>query len=66
LQRQGCIVKSIVSFFLIGSFLLVAYLMVGCVAGSTISHEDSPAATKRDSGPELCRDGSTPPCNSRD
>jgi hypothetical protein len=58
--------KTIVSFFLVGSFLLVVYLMAGCVAGSTISHEDSPAATQREAGPELCRDGSTPPCNSRD
>ena len=51
--------KNIVSFF------VVAFLMSGCVAGSTIGHEDSPAATKRDAGPELCRDGSTPPCNDR-
>jgi hypothetical protein len=58
--------KNIVSFLMLGSFLLVAYLMVGCVAGSNVSHEDSPGATKRDSGPALCRDGSTPPCNDRD
>jgi hypothetical protein len=58
--------KNIVSFLMVGSFLLIAYLMAGCVAGSNISHEDSPGATKRDSGPALCRDGSTPPCNDRD
>jgi hypothetical protein len=58
--------KNIVSFLMLGSFLLIAYLMAGCVAGSTVSHEDSPGATKRDSGPALCRDGSTPPCNDRD
>jgi hypothetical protein len=51
--------KSVISFF------IVAFLMCGCVAGSNISHEDSPAATKRDAGPALCRDGSTPPCNDR-
>jgi hypothetical protein len=58
--------KNIASLLMGGSFLLIAYLMVGCVAGSNVSHEDSPGATKRDSGPALCRDGSTPPCNDRD
>jgi hypothetical protein len=48
------------------SLFIVALLTCGCVAGSTISHEDDPAATKRDAGPTLCRDGSTPPCNDRD
>jgi hypothetical protein len=48
------------------SLFIVTLLACGCVAGSTISHEDSPAATKRDAGPMLCRDGSTPPCNDRD
>ncbi len=47
------------------SLLIAASLACGCVAGSTISHEDSPGATKRDAGPALCRDGSTPPCNDR-
>jgi hypothetical protein len=59
-------VKNIVSFRAMSGFLLSAYLMVGCVAGGNVSHEDSPGATKRDSGPALCRDGSTPPCNDRD
>jgi hypothetical protein len=45
--------------------LIAASLASGCVAGSQISHEDSPAATKRDQGPVLCRDGTTPPCNDR-
>jgi hypothetical protein len=58
--------KNLVRVPLLGSIMLIAYLMVGCVAGSNISHEDSPGATKRDSGPALCRDGSTPPCNDRD
>jgi hypothetical protein len=47
------------------TLLIAAYLATGCVAGSNISHEDSPGATKRDAGPALCRDGSTPPCNDR-
>jgi hypothetical protein len=59
-DRQGATVKTIVSC------LIAAWLISGCVAGGNISHEDSPAATKRDSGPTLCRDGSTPPCNDRD
>jgi hypothetical protein len=46
--------------------LVAAWLISGCVAGGNVPHEDSPAAVKRDSGPALCRDGSTPPCNSRD
>ena len=58
--------KNIASFSRVGSLLLIGYLMVGCVMGSGVSHEDSPGATKRDSGPALCRDGSTPPCNDRD
>jgi hypothetical protein len=47
------------------TLLIAAFLTIGCVAGSNISHEDSPGATKRDAGPALCRDGSTPPCNDR-
>jgi hypothetical protein len=47
------------------SFLIAGWLLSGCVAGGNITHEDSPAATKRDEGPALCRDGSTPPCNDR-
>ena len=45
---------------------LAALLLSGCVAGSLMTHEDSPAAVKRDEGPALCRDGTTPPCNTRD
>ncbi|GAC1478136.1 MAG: hypothetical protein NVS1B6_19550 [Steroidobacteraceae bacterium] len=45
--------------------LLLAACLAGCVAGSNVSHEDSPAAVKRDAGPALCKDGSTPPCNDR-
>jgi hypothetical protein len=52
--------KSVVSLF------IAAYLLSGCVAGSLMTHEDSPAAVKRDEGPALCRDGTTPPCVSRD
>jgi hypothetical protein len=47
------------------SFFIAAYLMYGCASGH-VPHEDSPGATKGDSGPALCRDGSTPPCNDRD
>ena len=48
------------------SLAMTACLLGGCVAGSTVPHDDSPAATKRDEGPTLCRDGTTPPCNDRD
>jgi hypothetical protein len=57
---QGGIVKAIISL------LIVAWLATACVAGNNIAHEDSPGVTKRDAGPTLCRDGSTPPCNDRD
>ena len=53
-------VKSVISL------ALAAFLLSGCVAGSLMAHEDSPAAVERDQGPALCRDGTTPPCNSRD
>ena len=46
--------------------LIAACLLSGCVAGGLMTHEDSPAAVARDEGPALCRDGTTPPCNSRD
>jgi hypothetical protein len=46
------------------SFFIAAYLLYGCASGN-VTHEDSPGATKRDAGPALCRDGSTPPCNDR-
>ena len=48
------------------TLLIAACLASGCAAGSNISHEDSPAAVKRDQGPVLCRDGTIPPCNDRD
>ncbi len=51
---------------LLTSVLVAACLMAGCVAGSTVPHDDSPGSVKRDEGPVLCRDGTTPPCNDRD
>jgi hypothetical protein len=51
---------------LVISVLVAAYLATGCVSGGNIPHEDSPGVTKRDAGPVLCRDGTTPPCNDRD
>jgi hypothetical protein len=53
-------VKSVISL------LIAACLASGCVAGSAVTHEDSPAAVKRDEGPALCLDGTIPPCVSRD
>jgi hypothetical protein len=57
---KGVIVKTVVSL------LVTAWLMSGCLTGGNVTHEDSPGAVKRDAGPALCRDGSTPPCNDRD
>jgi len=52
---------------LLAGFLVAAYLVAGCAAaGGSIPHDDSAGATKRDEGPVLCKDGSTPPCNDRD
>lgn len=50
----------------LASVLLAASVLAGCVAGSAIPHEDSPAGANRDEGPVLCRDGTPPPCNDRD
>jgi PBP1b-binding outer membrane lipoprotein LpoB len=49
----------------IASLLLTACLLAGCVTGGNISHEESQSPDKQDGGPVLCRDGSTPPCNTR-
>jgi hypothetical protein len=48
------------------SVVIAAHLLSACASGGNIPHDDSPGATTRDSGPVLCRDGSTPPCNDRD
>jgi hypothetical protein len=52
------------------SLLIAAWMASGCaVEGASegnVTHADSPGATNRDAGPALCRDGTTPPCNTRD
>ncbi len=50
---------------IVTSVFVAVWLLTGCVAGSTVPHDDSPAAVKRDEGPALCRDGTVPPCNDR-
>jgi hypothetical protein len=50
---------------LVAILVAAACLMSGCMAGSAISHEDDPAAVKRGAGPDLCRDGTAPPCTPR-
>jgi hypothetical protein len=52
----GAIVKLIITCF------VAAWLICGCVAGSTLSHEDSPGVVNRDEGPILCLDATPPPC----
>ena len=47
------------------SLFIAASLLSGC-ATTGLTHEDSPAAVKRDEGPSLCLDGTIPPCVSRD
>lgn len=48
------------------SVVFVACLICACTSnGPVIPHADSPASAPS-AGPELCRDGSTPPCNDRD
>jgi hypothetical protein len=49
----------------IAALLVWAWFVSGCVAGSAVSHDDDPAAVKRDQGPSLCRDGTAPPCTPR-
>ncbi len=49
------------------SYFVAAWLISGCVAGSTLSHEDGPGVVNRDAGPILCLDATPPPCSpSRD
>jgi hypothetical protein len=48
------------------SLCMVAWLAAGCIGPGAVTHEDSPGVVKRDEGPTLCHDGSTPPCNDRD
>ncbi len=49
------------------TLFFASLVLCGCVAGgSAIPHADSPAVANTDAGPELCRDGTTPPCNDRD
>lgn len=51
---------------ILAGFLVAVYLVAGCAAsGGNVPHADSEGAAKRDTGPVLCRDGSTPPCNDR-
>ena len=50
---------------LIASIVAAAFLISGCAAGSAVPHEDNPAAIKRGTGPDLCRDGTPPPCTPR-
>jgi hypothetical protein len=52
-------VKTVIGLF------IAASLLSGC-ATTGLTHEDSPAATKRDEGPALCLDGTVPPCVPRD
>jgi hypothetical protein len=49
----------------LGTVLVIYSLLSGCVAGSTLSHDDGPGAANRDAGPLLCRDGEVPPCTPR-
>jgi hypothetical protein len=46
--------------------LVAAWVMSGCIAGSSIPHEDSPGVENRDAGPALCADTTQPPCIHRD
>jgi hypothetical protein len=48
------------------SLFVAACLTSGCIGPGSIRHADSPGVVKRDQGPVLCHDGSTPPCNDRD
>jgi hypothetical protein len=58
-------VTGIIAVMGITAVLTWACIVSGCVAGSAVSHEDDPAAVKRDQGPDLCRDGTAPPCTPR-
>jgi hypothetical protein len=47
--------------------LITACLLGGCAGnGSTIAHDDGEGAVPHDAGPDLCHDGTPPPCTIRD
>lgn len=49
------------------AFMVAAWMVSGCLTmGSAVPHEDGATSVSRDAGPMLCRDGTAPPCNSRD
>jgi hypothetical protein len=60
LRHSGANVK------IMTSLIVAAFLLSGCANNTGISHEDSAGSVKREGGPVLCKDGSTPPCNDRD
>jgi hypothetical protein len=46
--------------------LMSACLLTGCLGnGSTIAHDDGEGAVPHDAGPDLCHDGTPPPCTIR-
>jgi hypothetical protein len=50
----------------ITGLLLAACLLTGCMGnGSTISHDDGEGSVNHDAGPDLCHDGTPPPCTIR-
>jgi hypothetical protein len=45
---------------------LLMYMMTGCAAyNANDPHADAQGQTAPDRGPELCRDGTPPPCTPR-
>jgi hypothetical protein len=51
---------------LIAGFLMITCLLAGCAGnGSTIAHDDGEGSVPRNAGPDLCHDGTPPPCTIR-
>jgi hypothetical protein len=51
---------------LISGLLMAAWLLTGCAGnGSVIAHDDGEGAVPHEAGPDLCHDGTPPPCTIR-
>ena len=52
----------------IASLLMLTWIVSGCMGAGNgrVPHEDAPGGMPSDAGPALCRDGTPPPCPSRD
>lgn len=52
---------------IVARVLMIAWMLTGCAGnGSTIAHDDGEGSVPHEAGPDLCHDGTPPPCTIRD